>query len=110
MPFIALIVGLFVIGWIFAAIVGVGSAIISWIVVALLVVGAGSIFFAMFGWKGIVVLLGVFFVIGLIDTWLRGSKRKSSKKKYKEWQKKDEELEDYDYLDDMTGRDDKPWI
>ncbi len=24
--------------------------------------------------------------------------------------KLDEELEDYDYLDNMTGRDDKPWI
>ncbi|MCF7887663.1 MAG: hypothetical protein K9L76_00135 [Candidatus Omnitrophica bacterium] len=110
MPLIALIVGLIAVGWIITAIVGVGSTIISWSIVVLLIIGVGSIFFAMFGWKGIVVLLGISFIAGLIDTWIRGSKRKSAKKKYKKWQKKDEELEDYDYLDDMIGRDDKPWI
>ena len=35
---------------------------------------------------------------------------KSEKEKLKKAQELDEELEDYDYLDEITGTDDKPWI
>jgi len=35
---------------------------------------------------------------------------KSEEKQLKKAQELDEELEDYDYLDEITGTDDKPWI
>jgi len=38
----------------------------------------------------------------------KGNSKKD--KEDKESEKLDEELEDYDYLDDITGRDDKWWI
>jgi len=34
----------------------------------------------------------------------------SEKGKLKKAHELDEELEDYDYLDEITGKDDKPWI
>jgi len=36
--------------------------------------------------------------------------KKDKEKGNKESEELDEELEDYDYLDDITGRDDKWWI
>jgi len=36
--------------------------------------------------------------------------KKEDEEYFKKMHELDEELEDYDYLDDITGRDDKPWI
>ncbi|OQX79158.1 MAG: hypothetical protein B6D56_07655 [Candidatus Omnitrophica bacterium 4484_70.1] len=52
----------------------------------------------------------VIFVIGSLSKNTKEKSQKENRKEDEEWRKLDEELEDYDYLDEITGKDDKEWI
>ena len=58
----------------------------------------------------IIIVTIVIFVIGSISKSTKGKSQKENYKEDEEWRRLDEELEDYDYLDEITGRDDKEWI
>jgi hypothetical protein len=58
---------------------------------------------------GALVILIILLVIKEL-IFLAKPKNKKKERYYKKMQELDEELEDYDYLDEITGRDDKPWI
>lgn len=111
MELLLLLAGFIVLFCVLVGAVGVASYIVSWIVVVTLFAILGLIFYSIFGWQGVAAVLGFCFLVDLIKRSIRGSsKRTSSKKSLKDLHKLDEELEDYDYLDNMTGRDDKPWM
>ncbi len=108
MEFIFLLIVLVLFGFITMVFLGVGTALLSFLFMFFSLVVVGGVIYLIFGPWGLFAFI-IIGILGSLANWKKG-RRKSSKKKYKEWQKKDEELEDYDYLDDMTGRDDKPWI
>jgi membrane protein implicated in regulation of membrane protease activity len=104
------------IGILFATITII-SVVIGYSIAFLICLGAsvllGFVIFSLLGLPGVygAIILAILLPLSLIfsKTYSKGKRRKTSKeeKEYREWQKLDEELEDYDYLDDMTGREDK---
>ncbi|HDN85709.1 MAG: hypothetical protein DRP68_06415 [Candidatus Omnitrophota bacterium] len=61
----------------------------------------------------VIVLLGVIAILVFLVKELffpSESKNKKEEDYEEKMQELDEELEDYDYLDDITGKEDKPWI
>ncbi|MCD6228090.1 MAG: hypothetical protein J7K17_01240 [Candidatus Omnitrophica bacterium] len=60
-----------------------------------------------------IVLLGVIAILVFLvkELFFLSENKNKKEEDYKEkMQELDEELEDYDYLDDITGKEDKPWI
>lgn len=113
MEILLLIIFLGIIFFIFLFVLSLVATAVGFGVCLGIILLLGSIIYFAFGWPGII---GTGIVIFLVALWkgykaFRSDGRKVPKKdSYKEWQELDEELEDYDYLDDITGRDDKPWI
>ena len=61
----------------------------------------------------VIVLLGVIAILVFLvkELFFLSENKNKKEEDYKEkMQELDEELEDYDYLDDITGKEDKPWI
>ncbi len=58
----------------------------------------------------IIAIIAVLFIGKLLSSSSQTKENSKKDKEDKDFEKLDEELEDYDYLDDITGRDDKWWI
>ncbi|OPX28445.1 MAG: hypothetical protein B1H08_05880 [Candidatus Omnitrophica bacterium 4484_171] len=58
----------------------------------------------------IIAMIAVLFIGKLLSSSSQAKGNSKKDKEDKDFEKLDEELEDYDYLDDITGRDDKWWI
>jgi len=107
------IFGLIILAYVvFYGLVFIGTVLgLVWIIGILLFLGA--IVFSIFGPPGLLVFI-IICVLSFSEKERKkrrsGKRRLTEKQKYQKWQQKDEELEDYDYLDDITGHDDKWWI
>ena len=57
---------------------------------------------------GIIIALVIVFIIAI--PFIAGLLSTEDDEELRKYEETDEELEDYDYLDDITGKDDKWWI
>jgi hypothetical protein len=88
-----------------AHIVGVIGGIISIGILVLIAMGM----VAAFGIPGLVAFFLVLAFFGWVEQPTRKRTKKRKKSPYKKWREMDEELEDYDYMDWLGGKD-RPWI
>jgi len=59
-------------------------------------------------YMGIIIALVIVFIIAI--PFIAGLLSTEDDEELRKYEETDEELEDYDYLDDITGKDDKWWI
>jgi 1,4-dihydroxy-2-naphthoate octaprenyltransferase len=92
---------------------GIAASLLAYLIIFILLLLLGGIIYAIFGWPGLITFIIVCTFLSLSRRSTKGKTRKrnlSKEERFKKWWEMDEKLEDYNYLDDMTGRDDKPWI
>jgi len=94
-----------IIGFIIS-LVGIAASLLAYLIIFFLLLLAGGIVHAIFGWPGLI----IFITICIMGFFGNRSSKKGRRRRKPSREEALEELEDYDYLDDMTGRDDKPWI
>lgn len=110
MEILSILVAFFLIGWLVIFFLGIVASLLTYFITFILLLLLGGIIYALSGWLGLTLFSIICTCAFLNRHSTKGKPRKklSKERKFKKWQKIDEELEDYDYLDDMTNRDDKP--
>lgn len=106
------IITIFLIGGLLLFFLGIAAVFLYYFIVFILLFLLGSFIYALFEWPGLIIFILVCVLLFLSGYLTKGKsgERRPAAGELEKMKETDEELEDYDYLDDMTGKDDKPWM